>query len=282
MPTPRIKIEKLDHSPVPKHGPAEMATHSQASEWDKSTLRKRTFDEYASTAVLSLEEQRLTLVRLLGEDMVKIIVGSGSGQKTFNIHKDLICEKVKYFDKMLNRSFLKAGTKIVTFPEDHAGAFRGFVTWLYTDSISTPTNTVADDLAIWVNLYGLAEKYGMVILADMTIDAIIRYLVTQKSSPMICTIELVYKITHMKSKLRGLMSKLHGYAMVNFPNRAIWATENLIPSGPDSKKITEDFVTAMRDFIWGAARPFPDPRHAPACDYHQHGKDEPCYLTKVE
>jgi hypothetical protein len=75
---------------------------------------------------------------LLGEEMIKIHVGTGSTQQTFNIHKALLCSQssffASYFSSSSNIDIHKLSSRLV-FPSDDPTIFSLIEQWLYRGSI---------------------------------------------------------------------------------------------------------------------------------------------------
>jgi hypothetical protein len=75
---------------------------------------------------------------LLGEEMIKILVGTGGTQQTFNIHKALLCSQssffASYFSSNSNIGIHKSSSRLV-FPSDDPTIFFLIVQWLYRGSI---------------------------------------------------------------------------------------------------------------------------------------------------
>jgi hypothetical protein len=101
--------------------------------------------------------------------------------------------------------------------------------------------------------------------------------------PQISHIEIGYAITHKKSKLRVFLSRCYGYCLVNkaeYADHTGWETTKFLPKGPDAEAIFLDshkLLRAGKRTNGGTVQLcVEDPTKAPACDYHQHRKGEPC------
>lgn len=47
----------------------------------------------------------------------------GLEEKTFTVHKKLLCDKVPYFEKMFGGPWVEAVANVATFPEDRVESF---------------------------------------------------------------------------------------------------------------------------------------------------------------
>ena len=90
----------------------------------------------------------------LGEEMVKIHVGAGATQRTFNIHKELLCSQSSFFATYFSSStnlpnYSSSGhEEDLFFPSDDPTIFALIIQWLYRGSIpgilsSNPTRLQA-------------------------------------------------------------------------------------------------------------------------------------------
>lgn len=60
----------------------------------------------------------------------------GSEKRRFDVHRELVCSKFKFFAKAFLGDFREAATKIIELPEQHVETFQYFVHWLYTNKLS--------------------------------------------------------------------------------------------------------------------------------------------------
>jgi hypothetical protein len=72
-------------------------------------------------------------------EMVDLYVGS---EKThFHAHKDLLCKKIPYFNKMFKGGFKKCSDGVGTFPKDSAESFDILLKWVYSRTLQTLNHT---------------------------------------------------------------------------------------------------------------------------------------------
>lgn len=97
--------------------------------------------------------------------MVAIEVGTDDKVKRFLIHKQLLCDRMEYFNKMFNGQFKEGIEQKGSFPEDDIEAWGLMVEWVYRDiSAAMPfaSKSREEKKATILSLYkavGLAEKY---------------------------------------------------------------------------------------------------------------------------
>jgi hypothetical protein len=90
--------------------------------------------------------QTITVTRraesLLGEEMIRIHVGTGFTKQTFNIHKALLCSQSSFFTSYFSSNGNSdshescSGQEDLFFPSDDPRIFALIVQWLYRGSIS--------------------------------------------------------------------------------------------------------------------------------------------------
>jgi BTB/POZ domain len=97
-------------------------------------------------------------------EMIKVIVGDPS--KIYHLHKSLICEKSRFFQRCAEGSFEEAATLEVLLPEDESATFEQLVTWLYTKKIETKST-----LAM-IKIYTLADKLLVEELQSYVVDRV--------------------------------------------------------------------------------------------------------------
>ncbi|KAL2061899.1 hypothetical protein VTL71DRAFT_7277 [Oculimacula yallundae] len=176
----------------------------------------------------------------IGNDIVSIIVRTGLNQKTFKVHKDLLCQKVPFFAAMFNTGFLESKTQSATLPEDDSNSFEHFLGWLYRDSIG-----YIDHIDEHTLVFGFAEKYDLLHLMDLTIDSLVCKLRGDNSMLEMARIEIMYLVTHEKSKLRELAARCQAFVVLELGGEEIWRSDNLLPKGPDRDQITIDCYRQM-------------------------------------
>lgn len=115
----------------------------------------------------------------LGQEMVSLFVGPE--EKLFTVPKDLLCERVKYFDRMFNGPFEEGKTQCAYFPEDKASAFEILLHWVDQNEVPSRERHYRKDLMYgegmfemsWnaFDVYNLADKLLLPVLKDMVMDS---------------------------------------------------------------------------------------------------------------
>ena len=88
-------------------------------------------------------------------------------RKRFVVHRDLICGVVPFFQKAFGGGFSESISGEISLPEEHPGAFKLFVFWLYKGEFSVPTGdsegtiglVTKDTIPSFFQLYITGEKW---------------------------------------------------------------------------------------------------------------------------
>lgn len=171
----------------------------------------------------------------------------GQEKKVFRVHKDLICGRVSYFDKMFSGGFKEAQEQAATLPEDDIDAFALFVKWLYagelpsarelrnfktdTDrsfnetSLSNPEVHVPSLRIALLRLHVFAEKICETELADYVMTTLLDLFRTTEC-PSVSELTDLYPHTTPESPLRKFIVHylhFHLYCKVNRSNLGVFA-----------------------------------------------------------
>jgi hypothetical protein len=71
----------------------------------------------------------------MGANMEMVDLYIGPDKVHFSVHKELLCNKIPYFDKMFKGQFEEGAINSATFPEDAPDSFDLLVEWVYSGSI---------------------------------------------------------------------------------------------------------------------------------------------------
>jgi hypothetical protein len=212
----------------------------------------------------------------MGTEMVNIYVGDPEKdeEKHFIVHKELLCNKVPYFEKMFKGGFAEAKTNTAKFPEDDPEAFDVLLDWLYGGSLPPVTRTLREgeenlyDMSWdWQDVFVLADKLCIPELMDVTMDFCREYDYEENSFPALESIEQGYKITSAGSVLRKYLAMSCAYLILNKSNT--WSLQDLSELSVKIPELNRDIMEIMREQE-GAVE---DPRELPDCDFHSHPKD---------
>jgi hypothetical protein len=153
-------------------------------------------------------------------EYVEVIVGTGSQQKQFMVHKQLLTERSLFFKKALSGNWIEAKERKVKLPEDDHEAFHVYVNLLYTDQISPvpasqpgdldPVTTATNEHVRYVNLYILADKLQDVETQNKALAALLTASLEIRSDqrryiPGIPAIPKAYAYTTPGSMLRKMI-----------------------------------------------------------------------------
>ncbi|KUJ17039.1 uncharacterized protein LY89DRAFT_734031 [Mollisia scopiformis] len=116
---------------------------------------------------MALVVTKSPLFKRLGDETVKLVVTSlCEHPRIFTVHKQLLCQKIPYFDKMFNGPFAEGTTQSATLHEDDPLAVESMLGWVYLDKIEIVDDGGSLYLNRYIHLFSLAEKYHITTLAD--------------------------------------------------------------------------------------------------------------------
>lgn len=172
---------------------------------------------------------------------------------------------------MFNGGFKEGITQSATLPEDVPGIFEMFLTWLYRGKIEWvgAMKSQVSDLVLF------ADKYQIIPLMDQSIDA---FILQSKALNLGLTptgMIRIYANTSQGCKMRLLAARCFVHRTVGFKQdvNTTWTNANMEKAAKEQEDLWRDSYALMRNT---SGLKVLDPLLAPACDYHQHGKDEPC------
>jgi hypothetical protein len=100
----------------------------------------------------------LTVSSLIGKVTVEIKVSTGPISSGFTVHKDVLCKKVVFFDKMFNGSFLEGSAEKAHLPEDDPIAFKLLISWIYLNAIPPLQNSVQCGMSEEMQFYNYSLR----------------------------------------------------------------------------------------------------------------------------
>lgn len=121
--------------------------------------------------------------------MVDIFVGSKRRQ--FVCHKDLLCARSPYFDRMFNGHLQEATLHSCNLqaPEDSAEGFEVFLSWLYRGNLPESYEAVAGPKRLFSSLASFCILADKLLLAKETkvqaLDAIVQAYLTDDAEFML-------------------------------------------------------------------------------------------------
>lgn len=162
--------------------------------------------------------------------MVTFIVGIKPQQETFQVHKEHACHYSPVLDKAFNSLFLEGKTQTYIMPEEHPGAFRHFVQWLYTQKFNPliteskvssaktaeEITTLVDRFAIQttelLNLWILGQTLQIPSLQNMVMDALV--LSGPPSAALLGSLSSdIYERSGSTCPLRGFVAQICAWSM---------------------------------------------------------------------
>ncbi len=222
------------------------------------------------------------LSRCLGKEMVELHVGEGETQQHFHVHKNALCTRIQYFDKMFNSGFKESVTSSATFPEDNPDHFDVLIEWVYTGALRhclLRKNAEGDVFCSnWdmEGVYLLAEKFLLPKLMDQIMNAIRESSREFKQLHTIPEMARVYKLCTPGSPLRRYFSQMIAFLIVEpYTSEERFSIAVILRALADDAELNADVIVAIskgRGYI-------ADPRIVPNCAFHYHGADEPCSFS---
>lgn len=210
--------------------------------------------------------------------MVTIEVGGANNSEKvkFHVHRKVLCDKIPFFKAMFMGEFSEAATQTATLPEDNPEAFKLLVTWVYTGSLASDTFDEKSSLQPLFHLFILGEKLCLPGPMDLAIDLLVELLRKHSMWPSLECICEKYETTYVNSKLRLFLARIVVWGIVH-PDRwvdpTLWSAEKIQDAMANNHDLWLHVIHLLRGNL-GVDKT--DPRRVPACDYHQHGKNEPC------
>ncbi len=95
-------------------------THQTRDRSREPHSRSMPFRKYV-VRIAKCEVVKLILCSEMGSEMVDIYVGPE--EEPFRVHKQKLCRRIPYFDKMFNGQFKEASENVGRLPEDDPAAF---------------------------------------------------------------------------------------------------------------------------------------------------------------
>lgn len=96
-------------------------------------------------------------------------MGTPDNSETFYLHKKLLCDSSAYFKAALNNGFAETTSQKIALDDEDPNISRIFASWLYHPIIVLPSEDLDIQEEHLLKLYLLADKRGIVNLANDTI-----------------------------------------------------------------------------------------------------------------
>ena len=204
-------------------------------------------------------------------DTVVVNVGERAYQKSFTVHRGILCFYSGYFEAALNGKFSEANNGVVELREETVDTFERFVFWLYTRKYDAAT-TSADGFHSICELWLFADRRQVPLLANVMInamrDGIVKHWIVPTNE-----VELIYNNTTEGPPLRQFI---------------VWVISNTIPASeamnPKGRAALwpAEFLRDILKSVWtlrdsGSKRlSKQEVANVDMCTFHQHEEGVKC------
>ena len=146
----------------------------------------------------------LTSSRWAGVATVTLLVGEA--KTTFQVHEAALFEASSFFKAAFTSMFRESSERTMTLPEDDESVFESFVDWLYHGRYDIPRRSeVAEIFLRPVQLFVLADKYGVPDLKSLVLDQMFKLIKWTASRPSLDTVAYAYGHTFQNAAIRKLL-----------------------------------------------------------------------------
>ncbi|KAK5137831.1 hypothetical protein LTR08_006599 [Meristemomyces frigidus] len=205
--------------------------------------------------------------------MARIHVGKDSKQKSFEIHKGILCFYAGYFQRALNGSFVEAKKGEVTLATESPHTFDMFQYWLYTRRFLPDTGGQDTRQVHWTDLWVFGDAHEVPLLQNAVANQLVKRFADTWKFPT-QYVGVVYAHTTANSKLRRLVIDLIG--------KTSSAESHLQPKHynlyPQEALIDLLGITWRRERVRMTRE---DVRSMNVCDYHVHEDGVTCTAAVV-
>ncbi|KAL2064592.1 hypothetical protein VTL71DRAFT_3729 [Oculimacula yallundae] len=222
-----------------------------------------------------IDDER-TFQQAMGSEVVELIVGPE--KKKFIVHKDLLCSKVPYFEKMFKGGYSEATNNSAAFPEDNVECFDLLLGWIYNGRLRALTADTKNANGVRViswsmsDFYSFTDKICLPDLQDYALDLYINMAEKGNTLPDVSHIKELYKCSTANSGIRKFASASFRKALT-LQDENLWLMDDMQKLLAENLDLRVDFLTSIRE-----GEEVKDPRQVPRCTFHQHGDRKGCYL----
>jgi hypothetical protein len=220
--------------------------------------------------------------RLLSGPTVDIYVGSE--KKHWSIHKNLLCHHSSYFETEFQghevpKKETVASHNTLELPDDDPRGFELLVKWLYQghlEDVSHMTDEAKYDYAVACHkLYQLCDKFDMILVKNMAMDAYRRNLNAAQLVPDADEINEIYRASPRGSPFRKLMTKIAARQIMDpGVDKDAESYRSCFDGNPD---FAVEMINAIRSMSGGIL--FDDPTDGDDCSqWHDHRDNSLCHL----
>ncbi|KAM0717913.1 hypothetical protein Q7P37_006245 [Cladosporium fusiforme] len=142
---------------------------------------------------------------------VKILVGEK--EKPFVAHRDIICDKSKFFRAACSKNWRESQERVVRLPEVDEETFHSYLDWIYRNKIvymGSEREPATKDFH-YIRLYLLGEYLLDVNLRNEIMSSLSRGVSRSMTKPNVEVVEYIWERTAPSSLLRTWMADLTAY-----------------------------------------------------------------------
>ena len=143
-------------------------------------------------------------------DHISVLVGPN--EQPFLVHKDMICAKSKFFKAACSEHWVEGEEKKVRLPEVDPSVFQGYLSWVYstslsivgitTDGIDKLSGTQSRAIAQYLELYLLGDVLDDISLRNKVLQTIV---LDTRGAPNPRTVVRAWEKTPFNSPVRRML-----------------------------------------------------------------------------
>lgn len=193
----------------------------------------------------------LTSSRWAGVATVTLLVGEA--KTAFQVHEAVLFEVSSFFKAAFTSKFRESSERTMALPEDDESVFDDFVDWLYHRRYDMPkTSQGADDFQRHVQLFVLADKYGVAGLKSLTLNNIFNLLKSSFKPASPDTVAHAYGHTFQNAAIRKLLvDNMVWYWEPSWYQEA--ESQTWLQAHPD---ISTDLIARFAKYVGSSENPF--------------------------
>ncbi|SMR62397.1 unnamed protein product [Zymoseptoria tritici ST99CH_1E4] len=200
-----------------------------------------------SREVIYIDRASLPPNECFRSDLIQIDVGPVDNQRTFQVHKDILCHYSGYFKGALRGHFIEATTGNISLPTDDPDTFEAFVYWTHFRRM--PVLEPRETLTMLSQLWVFGDARAVPLLQNEAIAELVLIASKHERSFPVDIVPYIYENTRLGSPLRRVIIDLvtggFGRKVYNFFGN--WDKEALIDLGKANWKDRKERGIAGRE-----------------------------------